>query len=163
MGNLRDFMSGAGRSKDRRSTEASEPVPVDRREGDRRQVDRRGSIDLNRPSYLERRKVQDARRGADIDRAEETAEVLSTMESGTAVSAPVPVTEPESRTAAELEADFAALQEAMDKRLHLLKDLPEEEFEAAQARAEDLVTAWAVTRQRLQAEIVAAREREAQS
>jgi hypothetical protein len=161
MGSFRDFVSGSGRPRDRRKGDGVEqPVPVERRTGDRRQGDRRESIDLTRPVYLERRATRDHRRGADQEEFERNAAAIA------ALAAMHPDPNPPSegvarptKTLEELEADFDALQRAMDRRLELLRDLPDEEFEAAQARAEDVVTAWAAKRKALEAEIVAERRR----
>jgi len=53
----------------------------------------------------------------------------------------------------DLERQFAGLQAAMDKRLRLMRDMSPEEFEAVQARDEELVTAWAVALRRVESEI----------
>jgi hypothetical protein len=122
---------------------------------DRRQGDRRGTIDLTRPRYLERRQHRDARRQGDKEWLEQNADLLSAIAPPAGDEAPQPP-QP-SKSLAELEADFQALQTAMDRRNRLMRDLPAAEFEAVQTRDEELLTRWTGELRRLEAEIAAAR------
>jgi hypothetical protein len=119
--------------------------------GDRRQTDRRGTIDLTRPRYAERRTAGGTRRRDEQAAAERAKQALPAVDPELPAEATLAASLPASLT--ELEQQFAALQAAMDKRLRLMRDLSPEEFEAIQARDEELVTAWAVALRRVEAEI----------
>jgi ElaB/YqjD/DUF883 family membrane-anchored ribosome-binding protein len=138
-----------------------DPRGGDRRQGDRRgsgerrQNDRRGTIDLTRPRYAERRARGGSRRRDEVDQV--TAEIEALPSADPQVPTAVPDVDDVPKTIEELEQQFQGLHAAMDKRLRLMKDLPEDQFEAIQARDEELVTAWAVALRRLEGQIAEAR------
>jgi hypothetical protein len=121
---------------------------------DRRGPDRRKTVDLTRPGHLERRQPGLAGRAEDKD---EFAEQQATLPPS--VRRPVDVSDPvePTKSLAELEADLARLQEAMEARNKQLQGLSAAEFELAQARDEEVVKQWAGQVRRLEREIAAAR------
>ncbi|MBV9870234.1 MAG: hypothetical protein JO214_06400 [Frankiaceae bacterium] len=143
----------------KRGTDAAQTDPQggDRRQGDRRgagdrrQSDRRGTIDLTRPRYAERRSPGGSRRRDEQEAVEQALQSVPSADPE--VPAPAAPVTPVPQSMEDLERQFAGLQAAMDKRLRLMRDMSPEEFEAVQARDEELVTAWAVALRRVESEI----------
>jgi hypothetical protein len=123
---------------------------------ERRSSERREVVDLTRPAYLERRARGGTRRQADEQRLAE-AEAALPESVRVAPAEPAAVGVEPSKPLEQLEADLAALQQAMDGRTERLKGLSEEDFQRSQVRHESLMIAWSVQVRRLQDEIAAAR------
>lgn len=116
---------------------------------ERRAEDRRRTVDLNRPAYLERRETGRGRRPEDQQLAAEI-EALPKVD----VPMPVPATSIDPRkSVGELQAEYDGLEARLTDRLQRLQQLPEAEFQAAQVRDEVSLIACSAQLRRLADEI----------
>jgi hypothetical protein len=121
---------------------------------DRRETDRRKTVDLTRPAHLERRQPGVSGRDEDKERfAEQQAQLPL------AARRPVDLSDPPvpSKPLAELESDLQRLEALMEERNKKLHGLSAEEFEVALARDAEVMKQWAAQVRRLRREIAVAR------
>jgi hypothetical protein len=121
---------------------------------DRRDADRRKTVDLTRPAHLERRQPGVSGRDEDKERfAEQQAQLPL------AARRPVDLSDPPvpSKPLPELESDLQRLEELMEERNKKLHGLSAEEFEVALARDAEVMKQWAAQVRRLRREIAVAR------
>jgi hypothetical protein len=116
---------------------------------ERRADDRRTSVDLNRPSYLERRKTGRGRRPVDQRLAADIEALPKADLPEPDFATPIDPT----KSVAELQAEFDSLEAGLQHRLQGLQGLSDEEFQAAQVRDEAALIACAAQLKRLKAEI----------